>query len=225
MENAVDKIKEFLTVDVGSGYGDGYGSGDGSGYGDGYGSGDGYGYGSGDGSGDGYGYGSGDGYGSGSGSGDGSGVKEWQGQTVYKVDGVATLIDSVHGTYAKGRILRNDFTTEDCYIAKVDGRYFAHGETLHKAFKDARNKAFQDMSEEERIEKFKEQYPDKDAKIPAKELFEWHNRLTGSCEMGRRNFTRQHGIDIDHDSFTVVEFINLTKNDFGGHVIAKILRG
>ena len=173
---------------------------------------------SGDGSGDGSGYGDGDG------SGDGSGVKEWNGQPVYIIDGVNTLIDSVHGNYAKGRILNRDFTTDDCFIAKVDGRYFAHGETLHKAFEDARNKAFQDLSEEERIEKFKEQYPDKDVKIPAKELYEWHNRLTGSCEMGRRNFAYQHGIDIDKDRFTIMEFVNLTKNDYRGDVIAKILQ-
>lgn len=169
--------------------------------------------------GSGYGSGSGDGYGSGY----GDGVKEWNGQTVYKIDNVNTLIDSVHENYAKGRILNRDFTTEECYIAKVDGRYFAHGDTLHKAFEDARNKAFQDLSEDERIAKFKEQYPDKDTKIPAKELYEWHNRLTGSCEMGRRNFARQHGIDIENDSFTIVEFVNLTKNDYGGNIIAKIL--
>ena len=113
------------------------------------------------------------GYGYGYGYGDG--VKEWNGQAVYNIDCVNTLIDSVHGNYAKGRILNKDFTTDDCFIAKVDGRYFAHGDTLHNAFKDARNKAFQDLSEEERIEKFKETYPDEDAKIPAKELYEWHN--------------------------------------------------
>ena len=93
----------------------------------------------------------------------------------------------------------------------------------HQAFEDARDKAFQDLSEEERIEKFKETYPDEDAKIPAKELYEWHNRLTGSCEMGRQNFARQHGIDIENDSFTVYEFVNLTKDDYRGDVIAKIL--
>ena len=189
-----EHIKKFLSINSG----DGYGSGSGSGSGDGDGYGDGYGY--------------------------GSGVSEWNGQKVYKVDGVNTLIDSVHGNYAKGRIFNRDFTTEVCFIAKVDDRYFAHGSTLHKAFEDARNKAFQDLSEEERIEKFKETYPDKDVKIPAKELYEWHNRLTGSCEMGRRNFAQQHGIDIEKDSFTIKEFVNLTKNDYRGDIIAKILQ-
>ena len=139
------------------------------------------------------------------------------------VDSVPTLIYSIHGNYAKGRILRKDLTTECCFIAKVYGRYFAHGKTLKQAFDDAMSKSFQDIPEDERIERFNEQYPNKDAKIPAKELFIWHNRLTGSCEMGRNNFVLNHGIDIENDFFTVREFVELTKNDYGGDIIRKIL--
>ena len=139
------------------------------------------------------------------------------------IDDTPTFIDSVHGNYARGRILQSDLTTKDCFIAKVYGRYFAHGETLKQAFDDAMGKSFQDMPEDERIARFKEQYPGNDVKIPARELFDWHNRLTGSCEMGRNNFVHNHGIDVDNDSFTVREFVELTKNDYGGSTIRKIL--
>lgn len=232
MESLKEQIKRFLNIDVI--YGSGCGAGDGSGYGCGFGFGDGYG--SGDGSGDGSGSGdvygcgygrgsgSGSGFGDGSGSGFGFGVKELNGETVYMVDDVPTFIDSVYGNYAKGRILQSDLTTKECFIAKVYGRYFAHGETLKQAFDDAMNKSFQDIPEDERIARFKEQYPDYDVKIPARELFDWHNRLTGSCEMGRNNFVRNHGIDVDNDSFTVREFVELTKNDYGGDTICKILK-
>ncbi len=209
MESLKEQIKQFLSIDVGSGSGYGYGYGYGSGSGSGDGDGDGYGSGSGDGDGDGSGY--------------GYGVKELNGETIYMIDDTPTFIDSVHGNYAKGRILQSDLTTKDCFIAKVYGRYFAHGETLKQAFNDAMNKSFQDISEDERIARFKEQYPDNDMKIPARELFDWHNRLTGSCEMGRNNFVRNHGIDIDNDSFTVREFVELTKNDYGGSTIRKIM--
>ena len=221
MESLKEQIKRFLNIDVIYGYGDGsgfgFGSGDGSGDGSGFGSGSGDGYGDGSGSGDGYGDGSGFGFG------DGYGVKELNGETVYMVDDVPTFIDSVYGNYAKGRILQSDLTTKECFIAKVYGRYFAHGETLKQAFNDAMSKTFQDIPEDERIARFKEQYPDNDVKIPARELFDWHNRLTGSCEMGRNNFVRNHGIDVDNDSFTVREFVELTKNDYGGQIIKKIL--
>ena len=209
MESLKEQIKRFLNIDVI--YGDGPGFGSGCGFGDGFG----YGYGDGDGSGSGY----GDGFGYYC----GDGVKELNGEAIYIVDDVPTFIDSVHVNYAKGRILQSDWTTKECFIAKVYGRYFAHGETLKQAFNDAMSKSFQDIPEDERIARFKEQYPDNDVKIPARELFDWHNRLTGSCEMGRNNFVRNHGIDVDNDSFTVREFVELTKNDYGGQIIKKIL--
>ncbi len=201
MESLKEQIKRFLNIDVIYGSSDVYGCGSGRGTGSGFGSGD----------------------GDGSGFGFGVGVKELNGETVYMVDDVPTFIDSVYGNYAKGRILQSDLTTKECFIAKVHGRYFAHGETLKQAFNDAMSKSFQDIPEDERIARFKKQYPDNDVKIPARELFDWHNRLTGSCEMGRNNFVLNHGIDIENDSFTVREFVELTKNDYGGLTIRKIL--
>jgi len=220
----------------GSGYGDGSGSGSGSGYGSGYGYGDGsgYGYGDGSGSGSGYGYGSGsgsgygDGSGSGSGygygSGSGSGIKTFDGHQVYIIDGTQTLIDNVHGNVAKGHILRSDLTLVPCFIVKRDN-LFAHGETLHGAYVALQDKLFEAYPEDVRIAKFKEQYPDFDKKVPAMELFVWHNRLTGSCEMGRRSFAYDHNINLDNDWFTVNEFIRLTENAYGGSIIKKLRDG
>jgi hypothetical protein len=206
----------------GSGYGDGDGSGDGYGYGSGYGSGDGdgSGYGDGDGSGDGYGY----GYGSGSGDGygDGSGISSFNGEKVHKIDDVNTIIRSIHGDVAQGYILNRDLTTTPCYVVKEED-VFAHGATLHEAHAALQEKLFEELSPEQRVEKFKETFPDFTAKIDAMVLFDWHHKLTGSCEMGRRQFARDHDIDLDHDKFTVLEFIKLTENSYGGGTI-KMLR-
>ena len=228
METLEDKIKQFLSVDFGYGYGsgDGSGDGDGSGYGSGDGDGSGYGSGYGDGSGDGDGSGYGDGYGSGYGDGYGSGygdgIKSVIGNKVYMVDNMPTLIYAVKGNIAQGGILNNDLTITPCWIVKGENK-FAHGEILHDAFEALQNKLFQDYSEKERIAKFKETYPDADLKIPAKELFEWHNRLTGSCKMGRLSFAKDNGIDIENDSFTTKEFVALTKHSYGGDIIKKLL--
>lgn len=113
-------------------------------------------------------------------------------------------------------------TLSECYIAKV-GNYFAHGGTAHKAFADAQAKALQNEPIEKRIKHFVAQYPDFDKKIPAQELFDWHNILTGSCELGRRQFAEQHGINLETDSFTVKEFIALTKDEYGGEAIKKLI--
>ena len=50
---------------------------------------------------------------------------------------------------------------------------------------------------------------------------DWHHRLTGSCEMGRRAFAERHNVDLN-GSMTVAEFIRLTENDYGGNVIRKL---
>ena len=215
------KIEDFLRVDE---FPNGYGSGDGSGDGYGYGSGDGSGYGYGDGSGDGYGSGdgsgsgSGDGYGYGYGYGDG--IEELDHQKVYKIDGVQTIIDSVHGNYAKGKILNDDLTTKECFIAKC-GNFFAHGETLKQALADASEKYNENKPLEERIAEFNETYPDNDAPIDGNELFSWHHVLTGSCLFGRKEFCSSKGLDINA-KYTVREFISLTENAFGSDAIKKL---
>ena len=228
----VKKIREFLSPGSGSGYGDGYGdgygSGSGSGYGDGYGYGSGYGdgYGSGSGYGDGYGSGDGSGYGSGSdygsvyGSGDGyGGLNAFAGERVFLVDEVPTLFDHIKGNIAKGRMLMSDFTTKDCYIVK-NGGLFAHGETLRQAMEALTDKLFDDMPEEERIEEFVKAHEAGKA-YSTMDFFDWHHKLTGSCEAGRKAFAQNHGVDLD-GSMTVLEFIALTEHDYGGATIRKL---
>lgn len=207
-------------------YGAGYGSGFGYAYGFGYGSGNGFGEGSGDGDGDGSGYvdrygnGSGTGSGNGDGSGHGSGIpKSINGEKIYMIDGVPTIIRHVRGNIAKGVILKNGLQLEDCFVVKQD-EHFAHGETLAKAMEALREKLFEDMPEEARIKAFVENH-DAEKQYPNMDFFDWHHRLTGSCEMGRRAFAERHNVDLN-SSMTVSEFIRLTENDYGGNVIRKL---
>ena len=228
-----DRVKVFMSVSDGSGdgYGDGsgYGSGSGDGYGDGYGSGygsgsgsgDGYGYGDGSGDGSGDGYGSGYGYGSGDGSGDGSGIKSFNRETVYRIDGVNTLIRSVRGNTAHGAILNIDLTLTPCYIVKQEN-VFAHGETLREAMEALRDKLFEDMPEDERIAMFLRE-TDREKPYPTQHFYDWHHRLTGSCDMGRKQFARDHGVDLEHGMMTLTEFLELTKDAYGGDVIRKVI--
>jgi hypothetical protein len=241
------KIEEFIKVSSGSGYGKGSGSGYGSGYGKGYGSGygDGSGYGSGYGKGYGYGYGKGSGSGSGKGSGngngkgsgsgdgygygngkgygygdgDGYGIKTINNSDIYIIDGIQTIITIIKNNIAKGFILKSDLTLTPCYIVKQNN-VFSHGKTLKKAMQDLQNKLFQDMSEEDRIDAFHKDFNLKD-KYKVEKFFDWHNRLTGSCEMGRKNFLENKGISFE-DEFTVAEFIETCKNEYGGEIIKKL---
>ena len=189
-------IKQFLFRNSGYGYGYGHGSGYGSGSDDGYG----YGYGSDDGS--------------------GYGIKMYNGKMIYIIDNIQTIFESIRGNYAKGYILNRDLTIRSCYIVKV-GNYFAHGETLKNAVRDATSKYNENLTINERLILFTNRFKLKE-KYPAKEFFLWHNTLTGSCELGRKEFCREKGINIDEDKFTVLEFIELTKNSYGGDIIKKL---
>lgn len=240
----MENIKKFLATDYncdsdsGFGYGndDCYGGGDGYGDRNGYGDGDGDGNGCGNGYGDGYGDGCGNGYGYGYGNGNGNGYVDSygngfdydcnditfiDGHSVYMVDGIPTIITSAKRNLAKGFMLNKDLTTTPCYIAKC-GNTFAHGETLTCAREALQDKLFDNMSEEERIDVFLNTFNTTD-KYPAKLFYNWHHRLTLSCEMGRQAFVKNHGIDLDNDVFTVREFCELCKNDYGNSVIRKIL--
>ena len=189
-----EAIKKFLAVDVGSGYG--YGSGDG------------------------YGYGSGDGDGSGYGSGDGYGLISFDGQDVHYIDGMPTVIEKVRGNLAKGFTINNALTTSPCYFVK-SRILFAHGSTLEEAQKSLQDKIFDNMDIDEKIDMFLEQFNTTD-KYPAKEFYDWHNKLTGSCSFGRDSFCRNHGIDLENGMYTVQEFIEITENDYGSAVIKQL---
>ena len=213
MEVLTDNIiRAFLALDTG--YGDGYGNG--CGYGNGYGEGDGYdsGDGSGYGSGFGYGYGYGDGYGN------GYGIQEFDGHKLYGIDGVPTAITSIRGNIAQGFILERNVIRKPCFIVKENNK-FAHGKTLREAFTSLQEKLYDDSTEEERIEAFKEKFPYYDTKYSNKDLFVYHHILTGSCRMGRESFINSKGLSLD-DKTTVREFVELTKDSYGGDIIKKL---
>lgn len=159
------------------------------------------------------------GYGSGNGSGYDWGIKMFDGKVVYQVDGVPTIIEKVMLSLAKGYILNNDFTLTPCRIAKGNG-YFAPGKTCKEAQKALQAKIFENMDAEQTIDKFIETFK-KGEKYPGHMFYEWHHYLTGSCAMGRDSFVHNHGINLD-DMYTVDEFIELCKDDYGGEIIKQL---
>ena len=213
-ETVEEKLKAFLAVSSGHGDGDGYGFGDG----------DGSGFGDGSGSGSGSVYGYGDGYGSGFGDGDGSGfgdgVSRFDGHPVAIVDDTQTVFYSIHGNVAKAAILQEDLTLCPCYVVK-GGNCFAHGETLRKAQAALEQKLFSNMPIGERIQVFLTTFQPGQT-YSNKLFFDWHNRLTGSCEMGRKAFAQQHNIDVENGTMTPEQFMALTENAYGRDVIRQL---
>ena len=203
------------------GYGCGYGSGTASGDGSGYGRGCGSGIGDGNDCGYGYGYGYGrgcvDGYDDGYGMG---GLISFNNEPVYYVDGIPTIINKVRGNLAKGYAINDDLTTAPCYIVKHNG-LFAHGKTIKEAEQALEEKIFSRMNIDEKIDAFLKKFNLIDS-YPAKDFYEWHHKLTGSCKFGRDHFIKNHSIDIENGMYTVQEFVDITKNEFGSPIIKKL---
>lgn len=169
------------------------------------------------------------GYVSGYGSGYGScyvsgvdGILQFNGCRVFVIDGIQTAINKVIGNFAKGFMINEDLTTETCYVAK-SGNTFAHGKTIHEAHEALMKKMLEEMPVEERIENFLKEFSG-NKKFKVIEFYKWHHILTGSCKFGRDQFAKEHGIDLENDEFTVKEFIELTKNSYGGDIIKEIER-
>ena len=188
------KIKMFLEITHGDGSGNG--DGDGSDYGNGYGS----------------------GYGNGSGTGVFSSFNGWN---VYNIDDTATIIINVRGNVASAFIINEDLTLTPCYVVKV-GNSFAHGTSVKKAFKDAQNKHLALLSDDDKIKMFMVKFPNLNIRYEASVFYEWHNILTGSCEMGRKNFMSNKGVSMT-DLFTPLEFLELTKDEYNNSIINLIL--
>ena len=136
------------------------------------------------------------------------------------VDDVQTIITSVRGNVAQGFILQSDLQLKPCYIVKENNE-FAHGNTLRDAFTALLEKLYDNSTEEERIEAFKQKFPLYDTKYDNRDLFAYHHVLTGSCRMGRESFVADRGLSLDGKT-TVREFVELTKNAYGGDIIRQL---
>ena len=90
------------------------------------------------------------------------------------------------------------------------------------AMEALRDKLFEDMPEEERIAEFVKAHK-WGKQYPSADYYDWHNRLTGSCEMGRSEFAAAHGYKLTADELlTVEEFIDLTEGSYGGDIIRRL---
>ena len=238
-----EKIKKFLSINydynnsISNGYDISYNSGsiDNSyfNYGTGFGNSDGTGSGNGigvcynDSIGFGFGYGGGSGCVDGKGFGYSkrsvNGIKEYNNHKVYIIDDIPTIIITIHNNYAKGYIINSDLVLYPCFIVKV-GNYFAHGKTLKEALNDAIIKYNQNKPIKERINDFIKIYPSLDSIAEHKELYYWHNILTSSCEYGRNQFCNEHNLDKDNGTMSIKDFIELTKNVYGGDIIEQLAK-
>lgn len=154
------------------------------------------------------------------GSGTGYKIKILNANEVHYVDNIPCIFHSIKGNIAKVTII-NQWNYQDegiAYIAKND-YFFAHGKSIREAVEALNAKYYATLDTEGKIVEFKKLF--QNGAVDVKTLHTWHGILTGSCELGRSQFQKEHGLS-DDDTLTIDEFIALTKNAYGSAVIEKI---
>ena len=141
-------------------------------------------------------------------------------RAVHRIDGVPTVLIHAHGNLARGYIVQDDLQLIPCYVAKGQGK-FAHGETVEAARDALEEKILDELPVEEKIQEFLDKFKPGE-QYPALDFFAWHHILTGSCEMGRKQFAAEHDIDLN-TTMTPEAFMDLTKDAYGGSVIRQTL--
>jgi hypothetical protein len=118
-------------------------------------------------------------------------------------------------------IINKDLTTTKTFLAK-DGNFFAHGKSIKEAADAAYKKKIINMDVESKINLFVKKFNFNSVQSN-KTFFNWHHTLTGSCYQGRIRFVEEKDIDLNK-SMSTKEFLELTKNEYGGDIIKKIIQ-
>lgn len=149
-------------------------------------------------------------------------IIEFNNHCVVCIDGINTAITSIHNQTAKGYIIMDDLTTADCFVVKTEDGLFAHGRTLREANDALEEKINYKTSIPERIERFLDNFNIYDT-YSGKVLYEWHNKLTGSCKTGRDQFVRTHNIDLNK-KYSIEDFVKLTKGSYRHKIIMDMFK-
>ena len=99
--------------------------------------------------------------------------------------------------------------------------YEFYGETLKEAYAEAEAKAMEKMPLEERLSKFKTEFPSLQTMATCAEFYKWHHILTGSCTMGRDQFVKSRGLDMEKE-YTVEYFLSITEYAYGRDAIRQL---
>ena len=103
----------------------------------------------------------------------------------------------------------------------IEGNLSAHGASLKECLDALTQKKLKLLDFDKKKAEFVKQFPRLDLEYPAKDLYEWHHVLTGSCKAGRDNFMASNGFDIN-GKYTLNTFFNTTVSAYGGEKIKQI---
>lgn len=119
----------------------------------------------------------------------GSDILSYNGNKVYFIDGYSLYFTHIHKPWASAKIIKNDLTTQDCYVGKIN-KHVVVSNDLHAALNNLREKINKTNNNEYDIAvSFVYAHPEYEKEYDWDEMVFWHSLSEFSCNNGRRKFS------------------------------------
>lgn len=138
----------------------------------------------------------------------GKDIINFNGNKTYFVDGYLLYVKHFRFPWIKGEIVKNDFTTQTCYLSRVNNK-FAISDSIKSVFNELKEQINQKKYNDADIARaFVMCHPDYNKQYQWGEMLEWHTLSLNSCENGRKVFSSVCNKKYN-DLTTPKEFIEL----------------
>ena len=135
----------------------------------------------------------------------------YNGNKLYLIDDYLLYITHVHEPWAKGEIIKNDLTTQTCYIGKINN-IIVVSDSIRNVLELLRKKIMNTYKNEDDIAAaFVYAHPDYNKQYDWEEMVFWHSITNYSCSEGRNNFSKLSN-KKKGDTASPKELIELAKN-------------
>jgi hypothetical protein len=142
----------------------------------------------------------------------GSSIVSFNKNKVYHINGYTLYITHIHEPWAKAEIIKNDLTTQTCYIGKIND-YIAISDSIKGALCELRELISKGKNnDDEMLKAFVFAHPNYNKEYDWDEMVFWHSVSSYSCAEGRRRFSDASNKDIGSKA-TPKELIELMKKN------------
>lgn len=121
----------------------------------------------------------------------GEAILSYNNNKTYIIDDFVVYITHIHEPWVMGEIIKNDLTTESCYMAKINDK-FVVDYSLREVLDGMREKIRLTKDNADDIARaFVLAHPDYEKEYDWEEMVAWHSLDKTSCAEGRRNFSKK----------------------------------
>ena len=119
----------------------------------------------------------------------GKDIISFNGKKTYFINDYLILIKNVRFPWIKGEIIKNDFTTQPCYIGSLNNKFVVSDsiKSVFEKLKELINE--KEYNESDLARAFVIYHPEYEKEYKWSEMLEWHTLRLNSCENGRKMFT------------------------------------